>query len=94
MQTKRYNVLTVVPNLPLPLRNRSSMLVGVILMNPSVAHPAVRQREPSTTTLEASGLVAKCMLQYVLSVAKTVKCHLSPERAGQYIVVTATARLD
>jgi hypothetical protein len=69
------------------------MLVGDILMSPSVALLAVRQREPSTTP-EAPELAAKCIPQYVLSVAKNVKCPLSLERAGQYIVVTATARLN
>jgi hypothetical protein len=70
------------------------MLVGDTLMNPSVALPAVKQREPSTMTPEVTGLAAKCIPQYVLSVAKTVKCPLSLERAGQYIVVSATARLN
>jgi hypothetical protein len=92
MQTKRYNVLTVALHSPLPLRNKSSMPVEDTLMSPSVALLAVRQREPSTTTPEVPELAAKCMLRYALSVAKNVKCPSSLERAGQYIVVTATAR--
>jgi hypothetical protein len=70
------------------------MLVEDTLMSPSVALLAVRQREPSTTTPEAPELAAKCMPQYVLRVAKNVKCPLSLERASQYIVVTATARIN
>lgn len=93
MRTKRYNVLTVAPNSPLPLRNKSSMLVGDILMSPSVALLAVRQSEPSTTTPEAPELAARCMPRYVVSVARNVKCPLSLEKAAQYIVVNATARI-
>jgi len=70
------------------------MLVGDILMSPNVALLAVRQRDPSTTTPEVPELAAKCMPQYVLSVAKNAKCPLSLERAGQYIVVNATARTN
>jgi hypothetical protein len=68
------------------------MPVGDILMSPSVALLAVRQREPSSMAPEVPDLAAKCMPQYVLSVAKNVKCPLSLERASQYIVVTATVR--
>jgi hypothetical protein len=68
------------------------MLVGDILMSQSVALLAVRQREPSSMAPEVPDLAAKCMPQYVLSVAKNVKCPLSLERASQYIVVTATVR--
>jgi len=70
------------------------MPAGDILTSPSVAPLAVRQREPSTITPEVTGLTAKCILQYVLSVAKTVKCPSSLERAGRYIVVNATTRLN
>jgi hypothetical protein len=70
------------------------MLVGDILMSPSVALLAVRQREPSSMAPEVPDLAAKCMPQYVLSVAKNVKCPLSLERASQYIVVSATARIN
>ena len=69
------------------------MLVGGILMSPSVALLAVRQSEPSTTTPEAPELAARCMPRYVVSVARNVKCPLSLEKAGQYIVVNATARI-
>jgi hypothetical protein len=69
------------------------MLVGDILMSPSVALLAVRQSEPSTTTPEALELAARCMPRYVVSVARNVKCPLSLEKAGQYIVVNATARI-
>jgi hypothetical protein len=68
------------------------MPVGDILMSPSVALLAVKQREPSTIASEVTDLAAKCIPQYVLSVARTAKCPLSLERAGQYIVVSATAR--
>lgn len=94
MRTKRYNVLTAAPNSPLPLRNKSSMLVGDTPMSPSVALLAVRQREPSTTTPEAPELAAKCMPRCVLSVARNVKCPLNLERAGRCIVVNATAKID
>jgi hypothetical protein len=67
------------------------MLVGDILMSPSVAQLAVKQREPSTIAA-VTDLAVKCIPQYVLSVARTAKCPSSRERAGQYIVVSATAR--
>jgi hypothetical protein len=70
------------------------MLVGDIPMSPSVALLAVRQREASTMTPEVPELAAKCMPQYVLRVARNAKCPLSLGRAGQYIVVTATARIN
>jgi hypothetical protein len=70
------------------------MLAGDILMSPSVAPLAVKQRDPSTITPEVTGLIAKCMPQYVLSVAKNVKCPLSLERAGRYIVVNAIAKIN
>ena len=94
MQTKRCNVLTVVLNSPLPLKNRSFMLVGDILMNQSDAHLAVKQREPSIITPEVPDLAAKCILQYVLSVAKTVKCPLNLEKADQYIVANVITRIN
>jgi len=92
LQTKRYNVPTVAPSSPLLPRNKSSMLVRDILTSPSVVRLAVKQRKPSTIAPEVPELAAKCIPQYVMDVAKTVKCPLSPERAGQYIVVSATAR--
>jgi hypothetical protein len=92
LQTKRYNVLTVVLHSPLLLRNKSSMLVRDILTSPSVAPLAVKQKEPSTIAPEVPELTARCIPQYVMNVAKTVKCPLSLERAGQYIVVSATTR--
>jgi hypothetical protein len=70
------------------------MLAGDILMSPSVALLAVKPREPSTIAPEVTSLAAKCIPQYVLNVVKTVKCPLSLGRAGQYIVVIATARLN
>ena len=70
------------------------MLAGDILMSLSVALPAVRQREASTLTPEAPELAVKCMPQYVLRVARNAKCPLSLERAGQYIVVNDTARIN
>jgi hypothetical protein len=87
-------VLTAAPNSPLPLRNKSSMLAEAILMSPSAAPLAVRQRGPSTMAPEVTDLAAKCIPQYVLSVAKNVKCLLSLERASQYIAVIATVRLN
>jgi hypothetical protein len=68
------------------------MLVRDIPMNPSVAQLAAKQREPSTIAPAVTDLAAKCIPQYVLSVARTAKCPLSRERAGQYIVVNATTR--
>lgn len=70
------------------------MLAGDILMSPSVAQLAVKQREPSTIAPEVTALAAKCIPQYVLSVARIAKCPLSREKAGQYIVVNATAKLN
>jgi hypothetical protein len=70
------------------------MPVRDILMSPSVAQLAVKQRDPSTIASEVTDLAAKCIPQYVLSVARTAKYPLSRERAGQYIVVIATARLN
>jgi len=61
-------------------------------MSPSVAQPAVKQRERDTTTPAVTGLTAKCITQYALRAVKIVKCLLSLERAGQYIVVNAIAR--
>jgi len=70
------------------------MPVGDTLMSPSVAQLAAKQREPGTIATAVTDLAAKCIPRYVLSVAKTAKCPLSQERAGQYIVVSATARLN
>lgn len=94
MQTEIYNVLTVVLHSPLPLRNKSSMPIRDILMSPSAVQRAVKQRDPSTIASEVTDLTAKCIPRYVSSAAKTVKCPLNRERAGQYIVATATARLN
>jgi len=69
------------------------MLVGDILMSPSVALLVARQRGPSTTTPEAPELAARCIPRYALSVARNAKCPLSLEKAGQCIVVNATARI-
>jgi hypothetical protein len=44
-------------------------------------------------TPEAPEQAARCMPRYVLSVARNVKCPLSLEKAGQCIVVNATARI-
>jgi len=70
------------------------MPAGDTLMSPSVAQLAAKQREPSTIAPAVTDLAAKCIPRYVLSVAKTAKCPLSRERAGQYIVVSATTRLN
>jgi hypothetical protein len=70
------------------------MLAGDILMSPSVVLLAVKPREPDTIALAVTELTAKCTPQYVSSVVKIVKCPLSLERAGQYIVVNATTRLN
>jgi hypothetical protein len=79
----------------LPLRSSSSMLVRDMLMSPSAVPVAVEQGDPSAAALVGSVhiiLAAKCILQYVLSVARNVKYRLSLERAGRYIVVGATIR--
>jgi hypothetical protein len=70
------------------------MPVGDTLMSLSVARLAVRQKDPGTIAPAVTGLTAKCIPQYVLSVAKSVKCPLSLERAGRCIVVIATTRLN
>jgi hypothetical protein len=87
-------VLTVVLHSPLLLKSKSSMPVRDILMSPSVAQLAVKQREPSTIASEVTDLTAKCIPQYVLSAVRTAKCPSSRERADQYIVVSATTRLN
>jgi hypothetical protein len=73
------------------------MLVRDMLMSPSAALAAVGQGEPSAAALVGSVhiiLAAKCILQYVLSVVTNVKYRSSLERAGRYIVVGATIRID
>lgn len=62
--------------------------------NLSAVQRAVNQEDPSVIALTTMvvvviALIVKCTLRYVLTVAKSVKCPLSLEKAGQYIVVTA-----
>jgi len=59
-------------------------------MSPSVALLAAKPRERDTTGPAVTELTGKCTRQYVLSVARIVKCLLSLERVGQYIAASAT----
>ncbi|MEE9520123.1 MAG: hypothetical protein V3V43_00115 [Dehalococcoidales bacterium] len=65
-------------------------------MSPSAAPRAARQGSQSDTGMVAiaRGLNAKCSPQYVPSVAKTPKCHLSLAKADRSIVEIATVRLE
>ena len=78
------------------------MLPRDIPTSPSAVQTAVRQEDLSVTDLVVvvvvvvvmvlTDLVAKCILQYVLSVVKNVKYLSSRERAGQFIAVTVTGK--
>jgi len=68
------------------------MPIRDILMNPSAALLAAKREEPSVVTSADIDLADKCIPPYVLTVAKNVKFLLSLEKAGQYIVVSVTAR--
>jgi hypothetical protein len=73
------------------------MLPKGMPMSPSAALPAGKQGEPSAAALVVSVhiiLAAKCILQYALSVVRNVRYRSSLERAGRYIVVSATTRLN
>jgi hypothetical protein len=72
--------------------SRNSMPIRDILMNPSAALLAAKREEPSVVTSADIDLADKCIPPYVLTVAKNVKFLLSLEKAGQYIVVSVTAR--
>ena len=55
--------------------------------------PTCREaRRTSVVTSADIDLADKCIPPYVLTVAKNVKFLLSLEKAGQYIVVSVTAR--
>ena len=70
------------------------MLTRDMQMNLSDAPLAAKPEEPSATTSAGTGQVARCTLPYALSVPRNVKYLSSLERAGQCIVVIATARLE
>jgi hypothetical protein len=73
------------------------MLVRDMLMSPSAVPVAVEQGERSAAASVGSVytiLAAKCILQYVLSVVRNARYLSSLERAGRYIAVGATVRLD
>jgi len=73
------------------------MLLRDMLMSPGAVPVAVEQGGPSAAALVGSVdmiVAAKCIPQYVLSVVRNVKYRSSLERAGRYIVVGATVRLD
>jgi len=77
------------------------MLPRDIPTSPSAVQVAVKQEDLSATALVAlvamvamvlTDLVAKCILRYVLSVVKNVKCPSSRERVGQFTAVTVTGK--
>jgi hypothetical protein len=72
--------------------SRNSMPIRDILMSPSAALLAAKREEPSAIASTDTDLAGKCMPPYVLSAVKNAKFLLNLERAGQYIVVSATAR--
>ena len=63
-------------------------------MNPSVVPSAAEPGNQSVTEMAVMvpGPRAECSRRYALSVAKILKCLLSPERIDRYIVVSATVR--
>jgi hypothetical protein len=79
------------------LRSRSSTLPRGIPTNPNAARPAAQKGEASVIALAVivlTELIVGCIQRYVLSVAKNVKCLSSLGRAGPYIAVIATGRLN
>jgi hypothetical protein len=96
LKPKRYNVLTVAPNLPLPLRTRSSFNPRAILMSPSAVPHAGRQGRQSRVEVvgTAMGPRARCSLPNAHSAAKRPKCLLRLPLAGQSIVEIATTKSD
>jgi hypothetical protein len=73
------------------------MLPRGIPTNLNAARLAAQKGEGSAIALVVmvvTELIVKCILRYVLSVVKNAKCLSSLERAGQYIAVIATGRLD
>lgn len=59
---------------------------------PTAALPAAKPGKLSPAASVGTRLAAKCIPQCVSSVLRNVKCLSSLERAGRYIVVTATTR--
>jgi len=72
--------------------NRNSTPPRDIPMNLSAALPAAKPGKLNATASVGTGLAAKCIPQCVSNVPRNVKCLSSLERAGRYIVVTATTR--
>jgi hypothetical protein len=73
------------------------MLPRDIPMSLSVVQLAGKQEGLSAIALVVVmaliGLSARCIMRYVLSVAKSAKCPSSLEKADPYIAVIATGRL-
>jgi len=68
------------------------MPIRDIPMNPSAALLVAKREEASAVASTDIDPADKCIPPYVLSAVKNVKFLLSLERAGQYIVVSVTAR--
>jgi hypothetical protein len=63
-------------------------------MSPSAVPYAVQQGKQSDMEIVAMNQDAKCFPQYAPSAAKTLKYLLSLAMVDQFIVVSATVRLD
>ena len=63
-------------------------------MSPSAARHVAKLGNQSAMLVVAMGIVARCSRQYVLNVAKILKCHSSPGMIDRYTVEIATARSD
>jgi hypothetical protein len=70
------------------------MQPGAIPMNPSAAHPAVKQGKQSAMEVAATDQGVKCSPQFVPSAAKKQKCPSSLEGTGQSIAAIATPSSD
>ena len=92
MRTSRSNALIVDRSSLLRLVSKSSIHLVAYKMNLGVVPSAAEQGKRSVTEMMVTGRRAECSRQYALSVAKILKCLLSPERIDRYIVVSATVR--
>ncbi len=68
------------------------MLPRDIPMNPSAVLLVAKREEANAVASTDIDPADKCIPPYVLSAVKNVKFLLSLEKAGQYIVVSVTAR--
>ncbi len=91
-----FSVLSVDKSSLLQLVSKSSSSLKAILMSPSAVRHAVKQEGQSVPEIVATapGHHAKCSRQYVLSVARKLKCLSNPVKVDRCIVVIATVRSD